>query len=107
MTIEEMKLRKQELGYSYEQIAELSGLPLSTVQKVLGGITRTPRYETIRALEEVLSPYSLQMPGEPIIPYGKQKKQRGSKHPLELFQLHFQLNLPDLAVLQRDFQQLK
>ena len=39
--------------------------------------------------------------------YGKQKKQRGSKHPLELFQLHFQLNLPDLAVLQRDFQQLK
>lgn len=75
MTIEEMKLRKQELGYSYEQIAELSGLPLSTVQKVLGGITRTPRYETIRALEEVLSPYSLQMPGEPIIPYGKQKKQ--------------------------------
>lgn len=75
MTIEEMKLRKQELGYSYEQIAELSGLPLSTVQKVLGGITRTPRYDTIRALEEVLSPYSLQMLGEPILPYGKQKKQ--------------------------------
>lgn len=75
MTIEEMKQRKQELGYSYEQIAELSGLPLSTVQKVLGGITRTPRYETLRALEEVLSPYSMQLLGEPIIPYGKQKKQ--------------------------------
>ena len=39
MTIEEMRRRKKELGYSYEQIAELSGLPLGTVQKVLGGVT--------------------------------------------------------------------
>ena len=43
MTIKEMQERKRELGYSYAQIAELSGLPLGTVQKVLGGITLTPR----------------------------------------------------------------
>ena len=54
MTIKEMQERKRELGYSYAQIAELSGLPLGTVQKVLGGITLTPRYDTIMALESVL-----------------------------------------------------
>ena len=54
MTIEEMKQRKKQLGYSYEKIASLSGVPLGTVQKVLGGITKSPRYETVRALESVL-----------------------------------------------------
>jgi Uma2 family endonuclease len=53
MTIQEMLERKKELGYSYEQVSELSGVPLGTVQKVLGGITQSPRYDTLRALEEV------------------------------------------------------
>lgn len=56
MTIHEMRERKQELGYSYLQIAELSGVPVGTVQKVLGGITASPRYDTLLALEKVLSP---------------------------------------------------
>lgn len=60
MTIEEMREQKKELGYSYEKIAELSGLPVGTVQKVLSGITKAPRYETIKALEAVFKPsYSL------------------------------------------------
>ena len=54
MTIKEMQERKRELGFTYAQIAELSGVPVGTVQKVLGGITLTPRYETIMALEQVL-----------------------------------------------------
>lgn len=54
MTIAEMILRKKELGYSYEQISELSGVPIGTVQKVLGGITKSPRRATIAALESVL-----------------------------------------------------
>lgn len=55
MTIEQMRERKRELGYSYEQIAELANLPLGTVQKVLGGVTKSPRYDTLQALEEVFS----------------------------------------------------
>lgn len=47
MTIEEMKKKKEELGFSCERISELSGVPLGTVQKIFGGITRKPRYETI------------------------------------------------------------
>lgn len=54
MTIQEMKQRKKELGYSNARIAELSGVPLGTVQKVFGGATSAPRYETLKALEAVL-----------------------------------------------------
>ena len=56
MTIEEMKKRKLELGYSLDDIAALSGLPKGTVSKVFGGATKSPRKDTIRALEKVLLP---------------------------------------------------
>ena len=51
MTIAEMNAKKKELGLSYEMIADLSGLPVGTVQKVLGGVTSSPRKATIDALE--------------------------------------------------------
>lgn len=53
MTIAEMRKRKRELGYTYEKIAELSGVPLGTVQKVFTGVTSAPRYDTLQALEGV------------------------------------------------------
>lgn len=53
MTIEEMKAVKRERGYTYEQVAELSGVPLGTVQKIFCGETRFPRYATLQALERV------------------------------------------------------
>lgn len=53
MTIQEMKEIKQERGYSYAQIAELSGVPLGTVQKIFNGETKNPRYDTIIALTKV------------------------------------------------------
>lgn len=53
MNLEQMKERKRELGYTYEQIAELSGVPLGTVQKVFSGATESPRYDTLRALEQI------------------------------------------------------
>ena len=50
MTIQEMKEKKRELGLSNEEIALRSGVPFSTVQKIFGGITTSPRSETITAL---------------------------------------------------------
>ena len=44
MTIEEMQRRKKEFGYSNEKLAELSGVPLGTVQKVMSGSTKSPRH---------------------------------------------------------------
>ena len=54
MTIEEMRARKKELGYSNKKLAELSGVPLGTLQKIFSGATAAPRYEAIAALERVL-----------------------------------------------------
>lgn len=55
MTIEQMKERKKELGFSCAEIARIARLPLATVQKVFSGATKAPRRKTIIALEKVLS----------------------------------------------------
>ena len=41
MTIQEMKDKKKEKGYTYAQIANLSGVPLGTVQKIFSGETES------------------------------------------------------------------
>lgn len=74
MTIQEMIERKKELGYSYAQIAYLADLPVGTVQKVLGGITESPRYDTLMALEKVLSKKPAYMVCEPTFQYGAKKQ---------------------------------
>lgn len=54
MTIQEMKIRKRELGYTNKMVAELGGIPLGTVQKIFAGMTKSPRRETVLALQAVL-----------------------------------------------------
>lgn len=77
MTLSEMKERKKELGYSYEKIADWSGVPLSTVQKVFSGVTQSPRYDTLRAIEEVLTDEPAMAVREAAVQYGRpiEKKQ--------------------------------
>lgn len=70
MTIEEMKKRKQELGYTNETIADLSHVPLGTVQKIFAGVTQHPRYDTLRALERVFTEQAWDMVRAPAIRYG-------------------------------------
>lgn len=55
MTIQEMKEKKREKGYTYALMAELSGVPLGTIQKIFSGETVSPRYDTLQALEELFS----------------------------------------------------
>lgn len=55
MTVEEMKQRKKELGFTNEKISELSGVPLGTVQKIFAGVTDSPRYSTLMALSKIFS----------------------------------------------------
>jgi Uma2 family endonuclease len=66
VTIEEMRQRKRELGYTNQMIAEHSGIPLSTVQKVFAGATSSPRRETIEALERVLEKDKSAVYGDPV-----------------------------------------
>ena len=55
MTIAEMKKRKKELGYTNKKIAEETGIPLGTIQKIFAGVTGSPRWEKMQALESLLS----------------------------------------------------
>lgn len=59
MTIQEMKEKKQEKGYTYAQMAELSGVPLGTIQKIFSGETESPRYGTLQALEKLFVDVSM------------------------------------------------
>jgi len=51
MTIEEMKACKDEKNYSFSYLSRNTGIPMGTLQKIFGGITKTPRYETMQELE--------------------------------------------------------
>lgn len=55
LTIETLQKLKERSRLSYREIAEKSGVPIGTVQKVLGGITRSPRRDTLEALAAVLA----------------------------------------------------
>lgn len=54
MTLEEMKQKKQEYGYSLEMLSKLSDVPLSTLKKLFCGQTENPRQVTIEKLTAVL-----------------------------------------------------
>lgn len=54
LSAEELRKLKQASHFSYREIAEKSGVPIGTVQKVLGGITASPRRETLEKLTKVL-----------------------------------------------------
>jgi len=50
MTLEEMKRWKRTLAMTSEEISEASGVPLSTVQKIFSGVTRSPRKATLDSI---------------------------------------------------------
>jgi Uma2 family endonuclease len=54
MTLQDIKDLKKQLGLTNAHLAALSGVPLSTVQKVLGNTTSAPRQATLRRLEDAL-----------------------------------------------------
>lgn len=55
MDILELKEKKKKSGMTNQEIAKLSGIPVSTVNKIFSGATKNPRYGTLLAIEEVLS----------------------------------------------------
>ena len=55
MTIEELKDRKRSSGYTNREIADKTGIPFGTVQKIFSGGTRSPRRSTLVKLEQFFS----------------------------------------------------
>lgn len=85
MTVEEMKRKKQEKGYSYAQISDLSGVPLGTVQKIFSGDTEHPRYATLQALEQVLKDRddSMALNDSAAFAYGGAQEKRQGEYTIE------------------------
>ena len=44
---EELKKKKSELGITTEQLSRLSGVPVGTINKILNGETKSPRYDAL------------------------------------------------------------
>ena len=55
MTLKELKEKKLETGLTNAMISKVSGVPLSTVEKIFGGTTKAPRKATMEAIERVLA----------------------------------------------------
>lgn len=54
MTVEEIRKMKKQLGWTNVKLAEESGIPVSTVAKILGGTTGNPRQNSVEAMEKAL-----------------------------------------------------
>ncbi len=56
MLYEKLNEQKKKMGITTEQLSSLSGVPVGTINKILRGETKAPRYDTLQALEKVLFP---------------------------------------------------
>lgn len=98
MTLDEIKAAKKELSLTNEMISNLSGVPLSTVEKIFSGATKKPRKLTMLTIEAMMielakktgtRSYDLSgetetyMIREPIAAYGSAVKFEEEKHTLE------------------------
>ena len=95
MTIEELKKRKEELGYTLEEISDRTGIPLSTVQKVFSGHTASPRYSTWHALENLLAPGGSRRLGEEAFVWNAGDGKRALSKPQGSYTVNDYLKLPD------------
>ena len=50
MTIEKIKQIKEDYGFTCQMIADASGVPMSTVLKIMSGKNKCPRYSTMEKL---------------------------------------------------------
>ena len=67
MTLEELKNKRIELGISYQELADHSGVSLSSVQKIFGGVQKNPRQKTRMDLERVLMEYDSKQSPDPLL----------------------------------------
>ncbi len=54
MNIELWKKRKKELNLNYDQLADLTGYPKSTITNIFLGYVKSPRIDTVEAIERAL-----------------------------------------------------
>ena len=58
MDVEKLNEERKKRKMSVEELAQKAGLPKSTIEKILFGITKNPRLDTVGALERALGIYT-------------------------------------------------
>ncbi len=54
MGLEKIAELKKKLGLTNEELSRLSGVPKGTIDKILSGVTKDPKLETLKAIARVL-----------------------------------------------------
>ena len=54
MGLDYIKIRKNEIGITTEELSAKSGVPIGTLNKILAGQTADPKFETLKALCKAL-----------------------------------------------------
>lgn len=54
MGLEKIEEYKRRLGLTTAELAERSGVPKGTLDKILSGVTKDPKLETLKAIARVL-----------------------------------------------------
>lgn len=54
MGLEKIAEYKKKLGMTTEELSKRSGVPTGTLNKILSGITKDPKLETLKAIARVL-----------------------------------------------------
>lgn len=69
-----MQIKREQLGLTYQEISDISGVPLPTVQKIIMGVSENPRSYNKQAIEMVLSSSSVNVhEGMPAVKYFAKK----------------------------------
>jgi transcriptional regulator with XRE-family HTH domain len=54
MGLEKIAELKKRMGLTNEELSRLSGVPKGTIDKILSGVTKDPKLETLKAIARVL-----------------------------------------------------
>lgn len=54
MGLDIISQKKKELGMTNEELSKRSGVPKGTIDKILSGVTKDPKLETLKAIAKVL-----------------------------------------------------
>lgn len=65
MNAEKLNAIRKQKGLSIEELSNLANLPKSTVEKILFGVVKHPRIDTMQAIERALG-LSMERPAEKI-----------------------------------------
>lgn len=71
MDIKNLKMRKKALKLTNQNIADLTDIPVSTINKIFSGATKSPRYDTLLAIEDVIGKKEMESDEITRYEYGK------------------------------------